>query len=105
MAEFTGLNQNLVRRILFEPGGEDIAIIRKAKGIEKPDFASIFLLSRRVRPGDKVVDPRELSRVLAFYDKISPAAASGVIKRMARDADYLDSIRQIGHGLKSGPKP
>jgi hypothetical protein len=65
-AQLTGLRQNLVRRIVFEPGGEGLAIACKAIGTLKSDFGSLFLLSRSARPGDKVVDPREVSRVMTF---------------------------------------
>ena len=102
LVQMSGLRLNLVRRILFEPGGEGLAILAKSVKIEKPDFASIFLLSRKARPGDKVVDPRELSKVLNFFDKVSIEAANGVLARMRRDPDYLNSIRQLSSLEKPG---
>jgi len=95
LVQLTKLRLTLVRRILFEHGGEGLAIICKASSVEKPDFASIFLLSRKTRPGDKVVDPRELSRVLKFYDRINAEAAEGVLQRMRLDPEYLNSIRKL----------
>ncbi len=91
----TEIRVTLARRILYEPGGEGLAIACKAIGIEKPDFASIFLLSRKARPGDKVVDPGELSRVLAFFDRINADAAEAVLRRWQREEGYLDSIRRL----------
>ena len=98
LVELTGLRLTLVRRIIFESGGEGLAIACKAAGFEKPDFASIFLLCRKARPGDKIVDPKELSHVLKFYDKISLDAAESVLQRMSLDPGYLDSLRRIGEG-------
>ena len=95
LAELAQLRRPLVRRIVFEPGGQGLAVIARAVGIAKPDFASIFLLSRAARPGDKVVDPGELSRVMAFYDRVQPAAAQRVLARMRLNPEYLKSMIEI----------
>ena len=95
LAEMAHLRRALVRRIVFEPGGQGLAVIARAVGIAKPDFASIFLLSRAARPGDKVVDPGELSRVMAFYDRVQPAAAQRVLARMRLNPEYLKSMIEI----------
>jgi uncharacterized protein (DUF2336 family) len=98
-AKFTGLNQALVKQVLYEPGGRGLAIACKAEEIEKSDFASIFLLSRQGRSGDKIVDPRELTSVLAFYDTLLPAGAAAIVARWRQDPDYLGAIRDLKDGL------
>lgn len=94
-AEMAGLRINLVRRFLYEPGGEALAIACKASRIGKPDFASIFLLSRQARPGDKSVDPEELPRALGIYDRVREDVALGVVRRWRLEPEYLDAIRQL----------
>ena len=79
--KITGLRPQLVRRIVFEEGGEELAISCKAVGITKPDFATVFLLSRKSRPGDKVVDPNELSQVLNFFERVKQETTQKVVKR------------------------
>jgi hypothetical protein len=54
-AQLTRLRHNLMRRIVFEPGGEGLSIACKAIGMLKPDFGSLFLLSLSARSGNKVV--------------------------------------------------
>ncbi|MHA1569065.1 MAG: DUF2336 domain-containing protein [Alphaproteobacteria bacterium] len=98
-AKFTGLNPTLVKQVLYEPGGRGLAIACKAAEIEKSDFASIFLLSRQGRSGDKLVDPRELTTVLAFYDTLVPEGAAAIIARWRLDPDYLGAIRDLKDGL------
>lgn len=93
-----GLRIRLVQRFLFEQGGEALAIACRAVAIEKPVFASIFLLSRQARPGDKQVDPAELRTVLDFFDRIEPKAASRVLRRWQRDPEYLNAIRLLDEG-------
>jgi hypothetical protein len=94
-AELTGLRPKLVRRFVFEPGGQGLAIACKAVAIAKAEFASIFLLSRSARPGEKIVDPDELSNVLAFYDGIKPLTAKKVLKRWQRNPDFLFALKQL----------
>ncbi len=83
------------RRILYEPGGEAMAITCRATGIGKPVFASIFLLSRQARPGDKQVDPGEVSAVLSFYDRLDTDNALRVLNRWRLDPEYLNAIRVL----------
>ena len=94
-AQMTGLRQRLLRRIVYEPGGEGLVIACRAMAIDKPAFTSIFLMSRKGRPGDQKVDPAELSRVIALYDRVREEAAVSVLKRWQRDPNYLYAINQI----------
>lgn len=96
-AELSGLRPTLVRRFVFEPGGESLAVSCRALSIAKGDFASIFLLSRSARPGEKIVDPRELSGVLDFFDRVPPLTAKKVLKRWQLDPDFLFALKQLEH--------
>ena len=95
LSQRTGLRTNLIRRFVFEPGGEGLAIACRAVDISKADFASIFLLSRSARPGDKVVDPNEVSRVLNFFDRIKTDTALKVVKRWQFDPNFLFAMKQV----------
>lgn len=97
-AQLTGLRPNLVRRIVFEPGGEGLAIACKAIGMLKPDFGSLFLLSRSARSGDKVVDPSEVSRVMTFFDRLRQDTAEKVVGRWKLDPNYLFALKQVEGG-------
>jgi uncharacterized protein (DUF2336 family) len=100
LSGLSNLNAKLVRRFVFEPGGEALAILCKALEIMKPDFASIFLLSRSARPGDKVVDPSELTRVLDLYDRIKLETAQKVVEHWRLDPDYLFALKQVNAQAK-----
>lgn len=104
LSQLTGLRTNLIRRFVFEPGGEGLAIACRAAEIAKPDFASIFLLSRSARPGDKVVDPNEVSRVLNFFDRIVPETARKVVKRWQFDPNFLFAMKQVSNEKQSAAK-
>ena len=100
LSGLSNLNAKLVRRFVFEPGGEALAILCRALEIMKPDFASIFLLSRSARPGDKVVDPSELTRVLDLYDRIKLETAKKVVEHWRLDPDYLFALKQVNAQAK-----
>ena len=95
LAEFAGLRGNLARRLLFEPGGEGLAILCRAVGLGRSVLASIFLLTRRARPSQRVSRPGELAEVLALYDGIEPEVARSVLARWRRDRDFLTALRFI----------
>lgn len=103
-AQVTGLRANLVRRLVYEPGGEGLAIACRAMEMTKPDFGSLFLLSRAARPGDKVVDPNEVARVMKFFDRVKADTARKVVERWKLDPDYLFAIQQVEGGNSTGKK-
>ncbi len=100
-AQKTGLRDTLVRRFVFEPGGEGLAIACRAIGMTKPDFGSLFLLSRSARPGEKIVDPKEVARSLKFFDRVPVETAKKVVARWRLDPDYLFAIRQVETGSRN----
>ena len=104
LSQLTGLRTNLIRRFVFEPGGEGLAIACRAADIAKADFASIFLLSRSARPGDKVVDPNEVSRVLNFFDRIKAETAQKVVKRWHLDPNFLFAMKQVNTEQRGAAK-
>lgn len=100
-ARLTGLDLKIVRNLLYEVGGTGITVACKASRIEKADFASIFLLSRQARPGDKQVDPSELSRVLSLFDRLSYKLAAEVVRRWRMDEDYAAAIYEVQQRLEA----
>jgi uncharacterized protein (DUF2336 family) len=94
-AKMSGIRVRLLRRLLFEPGGEALAIVCRAIGIEKSDFATIFMLSRRAHAGDRVTNPHELSKVLEFFDRLKPDVAQKVLSRWQRSSEYLNALRLL----------
>lgn len=99
-SRLVGIKKTLAHRFIMEAGGESLAIACRAANLYKHEFTTIFLLSRSARPGEKVVDPGELARAVAFYDKITPDTARKVVERWHLDPDYLEALKK----LKAEPK-
>ncbi|MDX1483852.1 MAG: DUF2336 domain-containing protein [Alphaproteobacteria bacterium] len=92
-ARRSGLRLRLLQRILFEPGGEALAVVCRALEIAKADFATMFMLTRKARGGERTVRPGELNRVLEIYDRVRLESARRMLSRWQRDPGYLDAVR------------
>ncbi len=81
--------------IVTEMGGRSLAVVCRALAMEKPQFVSVFLLSRGARGGEQIVHPRELNNALLAFDRLNPAVAQQLIETWRRDPSYLqDRARQ-----------
>jgi uncharacterized protein (DUF2336 family) len=102
-AEMSGLRLKLVHRLAYEPGGQGLAVAARGIGLNREEFATIFLLTRRARVGTGGAGqggfaPAEMGRALEFFDRLTHAAADTVLTRWRRDPDYLFAIRSIEEG-------
>ncbi|MDY0871033.1 DUF2336 domain-containing protein [Dongia rigui] len=97
-AEMSGLRFRLITRIAYEPGGQGLAVAARGMGLNREEFATIYLLTRRARNAQATFAPAELGRALEFFDRLSHAAAETVLTRWRRDPDYLFAIRSIEEG-------
>lgn len=95
LARLAGLRRQLVRRILYEPGGEGLAILCRALGIEREMFANIYQLSRKAKDIKNTPDPKEIDEVLKFFDKTKQWDAAKVLKRWQRSSDYLYALKKL----------
>jgi uncharacterized protein (DUF2336 family) len=93
-AKATGLRLTLVRRFLFETGGEGLAIACKAIGIDVDAYASLYALSRKARH-DPLAEAAELSRAASFYDRLDRRAAATMLRKWQREHDYLRAVWEV----------
>ncbi len=95
LSEWSGIAPSALKRLVYQSGGQPLAILCKALGIDKPTFTSIFLLSRVGRRDEQIVDPGELAGVLKLYDQAASDTANSVIARWRSDPDYIDALERI----------
>jgi hypothetical protein len=106
LSELAQLRLALVRRLLYEDGGEGLSVMCRAIDLAREEFATIFLISRKTRPGGLAADPSALAAALGFFDQIVPDNARQVISRWQRDPNYLFAIKQVEESTRpanSGP--
>ena len=95
LSDLTKLNDVLVRRIVFEKGGEGIAIACKAIGLAEIDFITIFRKSRRVAPGRADATRADVNAILDLYRGFEQEDALKVVEMWNDDREYLSAIRDL----------
>jgi uncharacterized protein (DUF2336 family) len=96
----SGLAAPRLHRVLYDSGGDGLALACRALDMPKSSFATIFLLSRKRSAGQTVVNPRDLARALQLFDRANPPDAKQVLAMWTRDADYMDAVEQIADAAK-----
>ena len=91
----TELRQPLVQRLIYESGGEGLAVVCRALNFTAADFHILRRMCRFARPQKKETYPVKRAQPEAFYEQIMPAAAEQVLDRWRRNPDYLDLLRQV----------
>ncbi|MGB8275641.1 MAG: DUF2336 domain-containing protein [Alphaproteobacteria bacterium] len=95
LAKMASISVELARRVIFDPGGEALAVLCKASGIERSVFSSIFLLTREARDGSRVTDPGQLNAMLKLYDGLAKADAANALKCWQLNTEYVRAADQI----------
>ena len=95
-AHMARLDPAIIRRAVFDPGGESLAVIAKATGADRNLFASLYLLSRQ--GGSPVTAPKQLQELLKFFDAMTPEQARTAVRFWRADGEYLKAIAAIDEG-------
>jgi uncharacterized protein (DUF2336 family) len=93
----TNLNDILTSRIIFEEGGEALAIACKAVDVPEMQFSVIYDRTRKARA--KRMSPQDAAKrrkeLLDLYHRILPEDAAKVLRRWQRGSDFLSAIREL----------
>ncbi len=79
-AVYTGLACQTVAEILRQENGQGLAVLCRARDINKSDFLTIFLLTGRIRKAEKIVSKTTMTRALGYYDRISKPLAERIMR-------------------------
>lgn len=93
VARLCRLDRETAQRVIFDRGGESLAIACRAMGFDRTDFASIFLATRP--PGDGNHAATVMNNILALYDSVSDKMAKRALAFWRQDADYGEAIEQM----------
>lgn len=90
------IRRTLVQRLIYEPGGEGLAILCRSFGHSAEDFVTLLSLCRKARPERGETYPVARQNPERIYECIRQQAALRVLDRWRRNPDYLDLLRQVG---------
>ncbi|MFH1158235.1 MAG: DUF2336 domain-containing protein [Pseudomonadota bacterium] len=84
-----GFTPEAVLKLIQKEGGKPFAMACRSVGMMKSEFASIFLLSRGISTGDKIVDQRALAMALKYYDAIKEFDVQRIMKAWAKNPEMI----------------
>ena len=91
----SGLRRRLLLRLLYEPGGEGLAIVCRAIGLAPDSFHEVLKLTRKARIGLDENNLNECAFAMTFYKQVDEAAAKQMLSYWRRNPNYLDLLRQL----------
>lgn len=77
---YTGISAETVHDYLYQSCGKGLAVVCRAHGIQKNDFALIYLLTNRMRSEHRIISQSDMLNVVAYFDKVRPEVAQRLIK-------------------------
>lgn len=86
LAHLGNLRMGLVRKLMSENGGDSIALIARAIGLRRDEFAQIYLLARKLKSRATGIGAADLGQALDFFDRTEPTQASAIIARWRRES-------------------
>lgn len=84
-----GLDPEYVVKLIQKDGGKPFVVACRFVGIMKSEFASLFLLSRSIRTGDKIVDQRELALALKNFDALKEFDVQRIMKAWLKSPELI----------------
>lgn len=95
LSDLAEIKEKLAKRILFEDGGEGLAIASKALDIPEMQFGLIFKMSRKFNPRARGHLDADTARIVSFYHTMPADSAQRVLHRWQRGSDYLSAVRDL----------
>lgn len=85
---YTGVSAEKVHDYLHQVSGRGLAVICRAHGIQKNDFAMIYLLTNRMRSEHRIISQADMMSVISYFDHVRPEIALKMISvNMPMDCD------------------
>ncbi len=79
-SRFTDLDPKTIEEILVQPNGQGLAVACRAFDVVKADFVSIFLLTNRVRAQGRMVDLKDMTKAINYFNRIKPDVARNIMQ-------------------------
>ncbi len=95
LSHLANLDGQMVRQIVFEAGGESLAITCRAVGWNRTDFGDAYMLSRKFQ-GTPQMSPAALDETMKFFDDVSEASARSILHFWRRDPHFARAIDEVG---------
>ncbi|WP_417514894.1 DUF2336 domain-containing protein [Minwuia sp.] len=95
LAKLAELRVELLRRLVYEPGGEAFAMACRSLDMDRQVFLTIFDLTRAARGPLTATHRQERNALQAFYADLDQNDALAVVRRWRQDPDFLSALNQL----------
>lgn len=99
-AKVSKLREYLIQRLVFEPGGEGLAIACRAIGMSENEFIQLYEYCHLAKAGTKEEVDAQMPLLRSFYSNTPRKAAVDVLRTWHRGSDYLSALRELETRLK-----
>ncbi|MBO6521017.1 MAG: DUF2336 domain-containing protein [Rhodospirillales bacterium] len=99
-AQVSKLREHLIQRLVFEQGGEGLAIACRGIGMSENEFIELYEYCHLAKAGTKAEVEAQTPSLRAFYSNTPRKAAVDVLKMWHRGSDYLGALRELETRLK-----
>ena len=103
LGELACISKDRLSYILAQPDNRAFAVICRALGFAKPDYAVMLFMIRQLRGGDQGDDPRSIARMIEFFGELDPNESFASLKRWRRDPAYQQAIDDFEDFHPAGP--
>lgn len=94
-AQVSKLREHLIQRLVFEQGGEGLAIACRGIGMSEKEFLELYEYCHLAKAGTKEEVEAQIPSLRAFYVNTPRKAAVDVLKMWHRGSDYLGALREL----------
>jgi uncharacterized protein (DUF2336 family) len=98
LAELANIDIGTAARIFADEGGESMAVVARAIGMNRSEFTSVYLLLAQSRSGGKPYDVKVLKKILELYDSVKKDHALTALRYWRRDPDYQAALSELDAG-------
>jgi uncharacterized protein (DUF2336 family) len=95
LGRITELRRNVIMRLLFEAGGEGLAIACKAVDIGRDTFCALLELSGKTRRQSSAGRKRPDGKALVLFDSVPRECATNILKKWQRHPDHVNVIADL----------
>lgn len=103
LGELACISKDRLSYILSQPDNRAFAVICRALGFAKPDYAVMLFMIRQLRGLDQGDDPRSIARMIEFYGDLDPKESFASLKRWRRDPAYRQAVDDFEDFEPAGP--
>ena len=97
LGRLADLDEMFVKKILFDPWGDTLAIVLKALAANKDHLILVYRLTRRAN--GRRNDPQELESLLDLFDSITQSVAGQMVQQWRRNPGYFTAVQKIQMGV------